>query len=59
MDSFQLIPVDGLPPFHGGGVGYVAYDAVHYFEPRVPMPESDPQGLARVGVYVHRYIAGV
>ena len=45
MDSFQLIPVDGLPPFHGGGVGYVAYDAVHYFEPRVPMPESDPQGL--------------
>ena len=45
MDSFQLISVDGLPPFHGGGVGYVAYDAVHYFEPRVPMPESDPQGL--------------
>ncbi len=45
MDTFDLIPVDGLPPFHGGGVGYVAYDAVHYFEPRVPMLESDPQGL--------------
>ena len=45
MDSFQLIPVEGLPPFHGGGVGYVAYDAVHYFEPRVPMPDADPQGL--------------
>ena len=50
MDSFQLIPpsslpIEGLPPFHGGGVGYVAYDAVHYFEPRVPMLESDPQGL--------------
>ena len=38
-------PLTGLPPFHGGGVGYVAYDAVHYFEPRVPMPDSDPQGL--------------
>ena len=45
MDTFQLIPVDGLPPFHGGGVGYVAYDAVHYFEPRVPMLDADPQGL--------------
>ncbi|MCE2501571.1 MAG: anthranilate synthase component I [Dehalococcoidia bacterium] len=45
MDSYQIIPVEGLPPFHGGGVGYVAYDAVHYFEPRVPMPENDPQGL--------------
>ena len=45
MDTFRLIPVEGLPPFHGGGVGYVAYDAVHYFEPRVPMPEADPQGL--------------
>ena len=45
MDSYQLVPVEGLPPFHGGGVGYVAYDAVHYFEPRVPMLESDPQGL--------------
>ncbi len=45
MDSYRLIPVDDLPPFHGGGVGYVAYDAVHYFEPRVPMPDADPQGL--------------
>ena len=45
MDSHQLVPVEGLPPFHGGGVGYVAYDAVHYFEPRVPMPDADPQGL--------------
>ena len=45
MDSFRLVPVEGLPPFHGGGVGYVAYDAVHYFEPRVPMLDVDPQGL--------------
>ena len=45
MERYRLLPVDGLPPFHGGGVGYVAYDAVHYFEPRVPMPDADPQGL--------------
>ncbi len=45
MGRYQLIPLEGLPPFHGGGVGYVAYDAVHYFEPRVPMLDADPQGL--------------
>ena len=45
MNRYRLVPVDGLPPFHGGGVGYVAYDAVHYFEPRVPMLSADPQGL--------------
>ena len=50
MDRYRLIPpsalsIDGLPPFLGGGVGYAAYDAVHYFEPRVPLLESDPQGL--------------
>ncbi len=45
MGRYQLIPIEGLPPFHGGGVGYVAYDAVHYFEPRVPMLDADPQGL--------------
>ncbi len=26
----------GLPKFSGGAVGYVAYDAIRYFEPRVP-----------------------
>ena len=45
MGRYRLIPIEGLPPFHGGGVGYVAYDAVHYFEPRVPMLDADPQGL--------------
>ena len=45
MDRYQLAPVPGLPRFHGGAVGYVAYDAVSYFEPRVPMMPADPQGL--------------
>ncbi len=45
MDRFQLIPVAGLPRFHGGAVGYVAYDAISYFEPRVPPMPADPQGL--------------
>ena len=45
MDQHRLIPVPGLPRFHGGGVGYLAYDTVHYFEPRVPPMPADPQGL--------------
>ena len=45
MSKHKLIPVDGLPGFHGGAVGYVAYDAIRYFEPRVPEMPEDPQGV--------------
>ncbi len=45
LDKYRLIPLEGLPKFHGGAVGYVAYDAVSYFEPRVPVMPADPQGL--------------
>ena len=45
MDRYKLVPVPDLPRFHGGGVGYLAYDTVSYFEPRVPMMPKDPQGL--------------
>lgn len=45
MNRHKLIPVPGLPRFHGGGVGYLAYDTIHYFEPRVPIMPDDPQGL--------------
>ena len=37
--------VDGLPVFHGGAVGYLAYDAVRYFEPTVPPPPPDHLGV--------------
>ena len=45
MESHKLIHVPGLPRFHGGGVGYLAYDTIHYFEPRVPTMPEGPQGL--------------
>jgi anthranilate synthase component 1 len=41
---------EGLPPFTGGAVGYVAYDAVRRFEPTVSLPErreGDPAAPAR------------
>jgi anthranilate synthase component 1 len=44
------VDVDGLPPFVGGAVGYLAYDAVRRFEPTVPLPamrDGDPAAPAR------------
>jgi anthranilate synthase component 1 len=31
-----------LPRFHGGAVGYLAYEAACRFEPSVPLPDDDP-----------------
>ena len=45
MDLYKLVPTPDLPGFHGGGVGYLAYDTISYFEPRVPPMPADPQGL--------------
>src|SRR6476619_6651051 len=40
MNRFKLVATPGLPPFHGGAVGYLAYDAVRHFE-RLPTPQTD------------------
>jgi anthranilate synthase component 1 len=34
-----------LPRFTGGAVGFLAYDVIRHFEPRVKVPETDSQGL--------------
>ncbi len=41
LAKYRPVPVPGLPRFHGGMVGYLGYDAVHYFEPRVPLARRD------------------
>jgi anthranilate synthase component 1 len=45
LARFNPVPVPGLPRFHGGMVGYMGYEAVRYFEPRVPAAKHDPLGL--------------
>ncbi|MDA0231871.1 MAG: anthranilate synthase component I [Chloroflexi bacterium] len=45
MAGIKHANVRGLPKFHGGAVGYIAYDAVSYFEPRVPPISSEKTGL--------------
>jgi len=44
LDRYTPVPIQGLPRFHGGAVGYLAYDVVRYFE-RVPTPSQDSLGL--------------
>jgi anthranilate synthase component 1 len=38
-------PLPGLPRFRGGAVGYLGYEVVTRFEPRVAVPPRDPLGL--------------
>jgi anthranilate synthase component 1 len=45
LERRPITPVAGLPRFHGGAAGYVAYEAAARFEPTVPIPDADPLGL--------------
>jgi anthranilate synthase component 1 len=40
LGKYKLAPVDGLPQFTGGAVGYLGYEAVTRFE-ELPSPEKD------------------
>ena len=44
MRPYKLAELPGLPRFCGGLVGYFAYEAAHFFEPRVPnkLPPERP-----------------
>jgi anthranilate synthase component 1 len=39
--KYQTVPIEGLPRFHGGMVGYLSYEVSRYFE-RLPSPTNDP-----------------
>ncbi len=42
--KYRPVPIEGLPRFHGGAVGYLSYEVARYFE-RLPSPDSDPVSL--------------
>jgi len=44
LSKYKLVPVPGLPRFHGGAVGYLGYEVVGHFE-ELPSPDSDPLAL--------------
>ena len=41
LKKFRVVPVDGLPGFSGGAVGYAGYDVVRYVEHLPHAPEDD------------------
>lgn len=44
LEKYTLVPVEGLPRFIGGAVGYLAYEVMGRFE-KLPSPQSDPLQL--------------
>jgi len=45
LGRFKSVDVPGLPRFHGGAVGYLGYEVVRHFEPRVTAPDRDVLGV--------------
>lgn len=45
MKAYQPAEPGKIPVFHGGAVGYLAYDMVRFFEPTLPLPPKDELGL--------------
>ncbi len=45
LERYRYPDIEGLPKFDGGAVGYVAYDAIKYFEPRVPEISEETSGM--------------
>jgi anthranilate synthase component I len=51
LDEYRPAPVEGLPPFAGGAVGFFAYDLVRTVEP-LGEPNPDPLGLPDMALMV-------
>jgi anthranilate synthase component I len=51
LSRFQLAPVEGLPPFAGGAVGFFGYDLVRTVEP-LGEPNPDTLGLPDMALMV-------
>ena len=45
MSHYQFVSHPELPRFAGGAVGFIGYEAIHFFEPKVPFPTQDELGL--------------
>ena len=45
MSRYHFASLPELPRFAGGAVGFIGYEAIHFFEPKVPLPHQDELGL--------------
>jgi anthranilate synthase component I len=53
MEACRAPSLPGLPPLHGGGVGYVGYDCVRELE-RLPDPPADDIGIPDLALLLTR-----
>jgi anthranilate synthase component I len=44
LARLKVVPLEGLPRFYGGAVGYLGYETVTRFE-KLPTPKADPLNL--------------
>ncbi|HET8640016.1 MAG TPA: anthranilate synthase component I [Solirubrobacterales bacterium] len=51
LARYRLAPVEGLPPFAGGAVGFFGYDLVRTVEP-LGEPNPDPLGLPDMALMI-------
>jgi anthranilate synthase component I len=51
LSQYELAPVEGLPPFAGGAVGFFGYDLVRTVEP-LGEPNPDPLGLPDMALMI-------
>jgi anthranilate synthase component I len=62
MAHYRFVSLPELPRFTGGAVGFLGYDAIHFFEPKVPLAPTDelhlPEALfmipGRLLIFDHR-----
>jgi anthranilate synthase component 1 len=53
LDTLRAPEIEGLPPFHGGVVGYIGYDCVRELE-RLPSPPEDDLSLPDLALMLTR-----
>jgi anthranilate synthase component I len=41
MGCYQFVSHRELPRFAGGAVGFIGYESIHFFEPKVPLAQHD------------------
>src|SRR4029077_9437542 len=47
LKGYRSVPVPGVPPFFGGALGYVAYNAVQQFH-EIPDNKTDPLAMPEI-----------
>jgi len=45
--GYQFVSRPELPRFAGGAVGFIGYEAIHFFEPKVPLAQKDELNCLR------------